>query len=87
MNRPLRAAAAAELLSLVILLVNLATAHLRPITSLCGPIHGCAYLFVIVLTLSNPAADRTAKLLAWLPGLGGVLVARRLSAALSAARR
>ncbi len=79
MRRSLRIAAAVELLSLVILLVNLATAHLRPITSLCGPIHGCAYLFVIILTASHPVADRTAKLLAWLPGLGGVLVARRVS--------
>ncbi|WP_436533517.1 DUF3817 domain-containing protein [Actinoplanes sp. HUAS TT8] len=77
MNRPLRLAAAVELLSLVILLVNLATVHVRPVAALCGPVHGCAYLMVLILTAWNPAADRTAKLLAWIPGIGGLLATRR----------
>ncbi|AEV84841.1 hypothetical protein ACWT_3817 [Actinoplanes sp. SE50] len=70
-------AAAVELSSLLILLINLATVHARPVTSLGGPIHGCAYLFVIVSTATDARASRTAKLLAWVPGIGGLLARRR----------
>ncbi|WP_346427680.1 hypothetical protein [Streptomyces sp. AcE210] len=48
--RPLRIAAHVELISLVVMLANLATAHLEPISSLMGPTHGCAYLFVVTAT-------------------------------------
>ncbi|MFF7575667.1 DUF3817 domain-containing protein [Streptomyces sp. NPDC008061] len=48
--RHLRIAARGELISLIILLTNLATAHLEPVSSLTGPTHGCAYLFVVVTT-------------------------------------
>jgi hypothetical protein len=75
--RLFRVVAAVEFLSLLALLVNLATVHLPAITSLGGPIHGCAYLFVVVATLRNPDAPTTTKVLAWLPGVGGLLVARR----------
>ena len=75
---PLRIAAAVEFASLLMLFINLATAHLPAITSLGGPVHGCAYLFVIVATLRHPAADRTTKVLAFLPAIGGLLVLRRL---------
>ncbi|MFI1991655.1 DUF3817 domain-containing protein [Actinoplanes sp. NPDC020271] len=77
MNRPLRLAAAVELLSLLVLLINLATVHVAPVASLCGPVHGCAYLMVVILTAWHPVADRRAKLLAWIPGVGGLLAARR----------
>jgi hypothetical protein len=75
--RLFRVMAAVEFLSLLALLVNLATAHLPVISSLCGPIHGCAYLFVVVATLRNSTVSRSTKVLAWLPGVGGLLVARR----------
>jgi hypothetical protein len=76
--RLFRVIAAVEFLSLLALLVNLATAHLPVITSLGGPIHGCAYLFVVVATLRNPTVSTsTTKVLAWLPGVGGLLVLRR----------
>jgi hypothetical protein len=77
--RLFRVAAAVEFLSLLALLVNLATAHLPAITSLCGPIHGCAYLFVVVATMRAPTVSMstTTKVLAWLPGVGGLLVLRR----------
>lgn len=83
-NRSLPIAAGAELLSLVVLLVNLATVHVPQVASLCGPVHGCAYLAMLILTAWNPAADRTAKLLAWIPGVGGALVLRRLAVRRSA---
>lgn len=80
MNRPLRIAAAVELASLLVLVINLATVHVEQVASLCGPVHGCAYLMVLILTAWNPAADRTAKLLAWIPGIGGLLATRRIRA-------
>ncbi|GIH61997.1 hypothetical protein [Microbispora siamensis] len=82
MSRPrsaLRAAAAAELGSLAVLLANLATVHLPPVSSLVGPLHGCAYLFVVVAAARDAECDLTGKALAWLPGIGGLLVLRRLA--------
>lgn len=77
--QPLRIAAAVECASLLILLVNLFTAHVQVITSLGGPTHGLAYLFVVVATLRNPVADKQTKALSFVPGIGGLLVLRRLS--------
>jgi hypothetical protein len=71
-----RVAAFVECVSLVVLLVNLATVHLPAITSLGGPTHGLAYLVVVVVTLRDPAASRAAKVLSFVPGVGGLLVLR-----------
>ena len=76
-----RVAALVECVSLVALLVNLATAHLPVITSLGGPTHGLAYLVVVVVTLRDPAASRAAKVLSFVPGIGGLLVLRTSGAA------
>ncbi|MBL7258665.1 DUF3817 domain-containing protein [Paractinoplanes lichenicola] len=75
----LKIAARVELLSLLVLLANLATVHLPWVATLLGPLHGCAYLVVIGATL---AATRQAgpRLLALVPGVGGVLARRRLNA-------
>ena len=78
-----RVAAAVECVSLVVLFVNLATVHLPVVTSLGGPTHGLAYLVVVVATLRNAVASRTAKALAWVPGIGGLLVLRQLRAAVA----
>lgn len=75
----LRAAVAVELLSLVVLLVNLATAHLPEISSLAGPVHGCAYLFTVIATVRDPRRTPTAIACAALPGIGGMLALRQLS--------
>jgi hypothetical protein len=75
--RLLRTAALVELLSLVLLLANLATVHWPPVASLLGPVHGCAYLFVIGATL-RVTTDLRTRLLAGVPGIGGLLVLRRL---------
>lgn len=84
--QPLRIAAAVECVSLLVLLVNLVTAHLQVITSLGGPTHGLAYLFIVVATLRNPVATRQTRLLAFVPGIGGLLVVRKLNAAGAIAR-
>jgi len=74
----LRIATAAELISLAILLINLATVHWRPVASLFGPVHGCAYLLVIALTVGIGRATTGTKLTALVPGIGGLLVLRQL---------
>ena len=84
--RPLRIAALIEAVSLAVLFANLATAHLPAISSTVGPTHGCAYIFVVIAALRAPGADRTARILAFLPGIGGLLVLRRLTAATRPAR-
>lgn len=76
-SRLLRIAAPVELASLILLLANLATVHWAPVASLLGPVHGCAYLFVIGATVPVTADLRT-RLTAVVPGVGGLLVLRRL---------
>ncbi|WUD74165.1 DUF3817 domain-containing protein [Streptomyces sp. NBC_00510] len=76
--RPLRAAAAVELLSLAVLLVNLATAHWRPVSSLMGPVHGCAYLLTVLTAVRAEGSTTAVRLLAAVPGVGGLLALRRL---------
>ncbi|MFI9102344.1 DUF3817 domain-containing protein [Streptomyces fildesensis] len=81
MNRtrqPLRVSAAVELASLVVLLANLFTAHLPAISSLAGPVHGCAYLFTIVAGARDPDRTPRTTALTLIPGIGGLLALRRL---------
>jgi hypothetical protein len=77
--RPPRVAAAVELVSLIVLLANLATAHRPAVSSSMGPVHGCAYLYVVVATVRAAGAARRPKLLALVPGIGGLLVLRELA--------
>lgn len=79
--RNLRIAARVELISLIVLLANLATADLKPIASLIGPIHGCAYLFVLGSTWRLEHASTRAKATAVIPGVGGLLALRQLERA------
>ncbi|WP_413812715.1 DUF3817 domain-containing protein [Streptomyces sp. OE57] len=76
--RHLRIAAHAELISLIVMLANVFTVHLKPISSVMGPTHGCAYLFVVIATWRFPNASATAKVLALVPGAGGLLALRQL---------
>lgn len=72
--RALRLAAAAEAVTLVALLTNLATVHAAAISSLFGPLHGTAYLVTIALTWRT-----AARWVAVIPGVGGLLALRRLT--------
>ncbi|PRY45247.1 DUF3817 domain-containing protein [Umezawaea tangerina] len=80
-RQALRIAAAVELVSLVLLLTNLFTVHWRGVSSLLGPTHGCAYLFVVVLAFRWDAATTRTRLLSLVPGVGGLLVLRQPAAA------
>ena len=73
----LRIAARVELLSLLLLLANLATVHVAQVATLLGPLHGCAYL--VVIGAAWQATRRTRpRLLAVVPGIGGLLAERAL---------
>jgi hypothetical protein len=85
-RRLLRIAAPVEFVSLVVLLVNLATAHWRAVSSLVGPVHGCAYLFVVIATARVPGATVRTRLSAIVPGVGGLIAVRRLSRVPTASR-
>ncbi|MER6390864.1 DUF3817 domain-containing protein [Streptomyces sp. NPDC001523] len=74
-----RTAAGIELGSLVVLLLNLATVHLASISLLAGPLHGCAYLFIVVAVARDPRRTPMTTALALLPGIGGVLALRGLT--------
>ncbi|MFS8201107.1 DUF3817 domain-containing protein [Streptomyces sp. CWNU-52B] len=86
--KTLRAAAAVEAASLLILLVNVFTVHARPVTSLGGPVHGTAYLVVIATTFSATVAGASAgtRWRSFVPGVGGMLVLQRLRRRPEAAR-
>lgn len=75
--KALRIAAGVEFASLVVLLVNLVTVHWPVVSSLVGPTHGCAYLFVVLATLRHEGATPRMKLMALIPGIGGLLVTRQ----------
>jgi hypothetical protein len=75
--RMLRIAATVEAVSLTILLTNLLTIHAKPVTSLAGPLHGMAYVTVIVAASVAQAAhpwDEGAPAHAF----GGLLALRHL---------
>jgi hypothetical protein len=76
-SRLLRVASLVEFGSLLLLLTNLATVHWAGVASLLGPVHGCAYLFVLGATV-RATRDLRTRLLAAVPGIGGLLVLRRL---------
>lgn len=77
--RTLRLAAAVEMVSLVILLGNLLTTHTRAVAALVGPLHGMAYLVIVVTALLTSAAlPSGVRWRAVIPGVGGLLVVRRM---------
>jgi uncharacterized protein DUF3817 len=73
----LRIAARVEAASLLLLFANLFTVHWPPLSSLLGPLHGCAYLLVIGATLQATRRTRP-RLLAVVPGVGGLLAERAI---------
>lgn len=79
-SSPLRVAATVELVSLVVLLANLATVHVPALASLLGPVHGCAYLAAIALTVTRAGWRSRATALCLIPGIGGLLAVHALRA-------
>ncbi|MCQ8832145.1 DUF3817 domain-containing protein [Streptomyces malaysiensis] len=77
----LKIAAVVELVSLAVLLINLATLRYPAVASLTGPIHGCAYLVAILSVLRDPMKRGTTIALALIPGAGATLALRQLASA------
>jgi len=75
----LRVMVVVESLTIAVLLVNLATAHVDWVAGIVGPVHGTAYLAVIALVLSIPGSSRKARWLAVIPVAGGWLALRELA--------
>lgn len=71
--RLLTTAAVVELLTLVVLLVNLGTVHVPFVATLLGPLHGCAYLAAIVGTAVRTGGLSRPTLLCLVPCVGASL--------------
>lgn len=73
--RWLRVAAALEAVSLLVLVVNLGTAHLPAVSAVIGPVHGGAWLATIATAflIPLPPAPRWTSVV---PGIGGLLALR-----------
>ncbi|GAB3618635.1 hypothetical protein GCM10027416_31920 [Okibacterium endophyticum] len=61
-----------ELISIALLLANLATVHIAGVASVLGPVHGAFYLAVAVTALLGRGLLMRTRLLALVPVLGGV---------------
>lgn len=72
------ASATLELLTLTVLLVNLAVTHDPGVASAVGPVHGLAYVTTIGAALLLDGAPRAARWLTLVPGVGGLLAGRAL---------
>lgn len=70
--RALEVLSVLELLSVVVLLVNLATVHVEGVASALGPTHGALYLAVSVTALLGQDLLPRTRVLALVPVLGGV---------------
>ena len=78
-NGPLvvmRIVSALEFVSLVVILANRFTIHSPAVTSGGGPVHGLLYVSTILFALLLPFPP-SAKWLAIIPGIGGLLALRR----------
>jgi hypothetical protein len=70
--RALEVLSVLELLSVGVLLVNLATVHVEGVASALGPTHGALYLAVAVTALLGQGLLPRTRVLALVPVLGGV---------------
>jgi hypothetical protein len=70
----LRALAVLEPVTLAVLLVNLFALHVNTLAQVVGPVHGACYLGITVLALLLDGLRPLDRLLALVPGVGGLLV-------------
>jgi hypothetical protein len=71
--RALEVLSVLELLSIAVLLTNLATVHVDGVASVLGPVHGALFLAVAVTALLARDLMLRTRLMALIPVLGGVL--------------
>lgn len=75
-NLVLRVLGAVELVSVLVLLGNLATVHDPAVAGAVGPLHGMVYLAVLVTALTLARGRHRVWLLALVPAVGGLLAER-----------
>lgn len=71
--RTLEVLSVLELLSIAVLLINVATVHVDGVASVLGPLHGALYLAVAVVALLGRGLMLRTRVMALIPVLGGVL--------------
>ena len=76
-HRAVQVAAAAELGTLLLMLVNLATVHVPAVSSALGALHGFAYTATVITAVLVSGGEHGVWARALLPGVGGLLAARR----------
>lgn len=74
----LRWVAVLELVSLLLLLLNVAVLGNRGLAAAVGPLHGALYLTVIIALLVRDATPGRVRLFAFVPGVGGFVALRAL---------
>ncbi|ORW58181.1 hypothetical protein B7435_03665 [Mycolicibacterium peregrinum] len=77
-RRTLHAIGSIELLTLILMLLNLATVHVPAISKVLGPLHGFVYTATVVAAILLMNGMRRVWLLALIPGIGGLLAARAI---------
>ncbi|MCZ4500944.1 MAG: hypothetical protein JWQ74_3499 [Marmoricola sp.] len=74
----LRISGSVELITLLVMLSNLATVRIPGVDGLIGSLHGLAYLTVVATVLLVEGAGTKARLLSIIPGIGGLMAVRNL---------
>ncbi|MCO1597460.1 hypothetical protein M8C17_20115 [Micromonospora sp. RHAY321] len=75
-RRVLQIVGTAELVTLVLMLMNVVTVHLPDVSRVLGPVHGLAYTATVITAILVMERRHRVWLLALIPGIGGLLAAR-----------
>lgn len=75
-RRILQIMGAVELATLVLMLLNLATVHVREVSQILGPVHGLAYTATVIAAVLVHGGAHRVWLRALIPGIGGLLASR-----------
>ncbi|GAA4180682.1 hypothetical protein [Gryllotalpicola koreensis] len=75
-RRILQIVGTAELITLALMLANLATVHLPAVSHLLGPLHGLAYTGTVIVAALVSGGHHRVWLWSLVPGIGGLLAAR-----------
>lgn len=78
-RRALHVLGTLELVSLAVLLLNLATVHDRTVSGVVGPVHGLAYTATVITAVLVAHGRSAIWARALVPGIGGLLAAPAVS--------
>lgn len=78
-RRILQIVGTVEFVTLVLMLANLVTIHLTEVSRVLGPVHGLAYSVTVITAILVRGDSHRVWLLAFIPGIGGLLASRAAS--------